>query len=88
MRGKPISVAFICADILSKTLERCSKKYTWFLTKHWKEVPGELWMKMINQIPGRLNDLRHIIYKSADTLRLKKYGLNAERRFIKRKYRW
>ena len=71
MRGKPISVAAICADILSRTLERCSVKVEilGFTTKHWKGGSSrELWMKNNKpKFPGRLNDLRHIIYKSADT---------------------
>mgnify|MGYP001266645687 CR=1 FL=1 len=71
MRGKPISVAAICADILSRTLERCSVKVEilGFTTKHWKGGSSrELWMKNDKpKTPGRLNDLRHIIYKSADT---------------------
>ena len=71
MRGKPISVAAICADILSRTLERCSVKVEilGFTTKHWKGgCSRELWMKNDKpKSPGRLNDLRHIIYKSADT---------------------
>ncbi len=71
MRGKPISVAAICADILSRTLERCSVKVEilGFTTKHWKGGSSrELWMKNGKpKTPGRLNDLRHIIYKSADT---------------------
>jgi len=72
MRGRPISVAAICADILSRTLERCSVKVEilGFTTKNWKGGKSrEKWNlnnKPIN--PGRLNDLRHIIYKSADTL--------------------
>ena len=84
MRGKPISVAAICADILSRTLERCSVKVEilGFTTKHWKGGSSrELWMKNDKpQSPGRLNDLRHIIYKSADTpWRLaKKHGFNAK----------
>ena len=71
MRGKPISVAAICADILSRTLERCSVKVEilGFTTKHWKG--GQSREKWTNNkkplLPGRLNDLRHIIYKSADT---------------------
>ena len=71
MRGKPISVAAVCADILSRTLERCSVKVEvlGFTTKHWKGGSSrEKWIS--NQkpkLPGRLNDLRHIIYKSADT---------------------
>jgi len=70
MRGRPISVAAICADILSRTLERCSVKVEilGFTTKNWKGGKSrEKWNlnnKPVN--PGRLNDLRHIIYKSAD----------------------
>jgi len=70
MRGRPISVAAICADILSRTLERCSVKVEilGFTTKNWKGGRSrEKWNldnKPVN--PGRLNDLRHIIYKSAD----------------------
>ncbi len=71
MRGKPISVAAICADILARTLERCSVKVEilGFTTKHWKGGSSrEKWMKNDKpSLPGRLNDLRHIIYKSADT---------------------
>ena len=71
MRGKPISVAAICADILSRTLERCSVKVEilGFTTKHWKGgLSREKWMNNDKPtFPGRLNDLRHIIYKSADT---------------------
>ena len=71
MRGKPISVAAICADILSRTLERCMVKVEilGFTTKHWKGgASREKWMKNNKpNLPGRLNDLRHIIYKSADT---------------------
>ena len=70
MRGKPISVAAICADILSRTLERCAVKVEilGFTTKHWKGGSSrEKWMKNDKPtLPGRLNDLRHIIYKSAD----------------------
>jgi cobaltochelatase CobT len=71
MRGKPISVAAICADILSRTLERCSVKVEilGFTTKHWKGGQSrERWTNNQKPLfPGRLNDLRHIIYKSADT---------------------
>ena len=71
MRGKPISVAAICADILSRTLERCSVKVEilGFTTKHWKGGSSrELWTNNNKPtFPGRLNDLRHIVYKSADT---------------------
>ena len=70
MRGKPISVAAICADILARTLERCMVKVEilGFTTKHWKGgLSREKWMKNEKpNLPGRLNDLRHIIYKSAD----------------------
>ena len=71
MRGRPITIAAICADILSRTLERCSVKVEilGFTTKNWKGgQSSEKWNlnnKPIN--PGRLNDLRHIIYKSADS---------------------
>ncbi len=71
MRGKPISVAAICTDILSRTLERCSVKVEvlGFTTKHWKGgLSREKWTNNKKpKFPGRLNDLRHIIYKSADT---------------------
>ena len=71
MRGKPISVAALCADILSRTLERCSVKVEilGFTTKHWKGGQSrEKWTNNQKPLfPGRLNDLRHIIYKSADT---------------------
>jgi len=70
MRGRPISVAAICADILSRTLERCSIKVEilGFTTKNWKGGKSREKWNMNNkpQNPGRLNDLRHIIYKSAD----------------------
>ena len=70
MRGKPISVAAICADILSRTLEKCSVKVEilGFTTKHWKGGSSrEKWASIGKpKNPGRLNDLRHIIYKSAD----------------------
>ena len=71
MRGKPISVAAICADILSRTLERCSVKVEvlGFTTKYWKGgLTRKKWTNNKKpKFPGRLNDLRHIIYKSADT---------------------
>ena len=71
MRGKPISVAAVCADILSRTLERCSVKVEilGFTTKHWKGGSSrEFWINNGKpKFPGRLNDLRHIVYKSADT---------------------
>jgi cobaltochelatase CobT len=71
MRGRPITIAAICADILSRTLERCSVKVEilGFTTKNWKGGQSrELWNKKSKpKTPGRLNDLKHIIYKSADT---------------------
>ena len=71
MRGRPISVAALCADILSRTLERCSVKVEvlGFTTKNWKGGKSrEKWNTNGKpSAPGRLNDLRHIIYKSADT---------------------
>ena len=71
MRGRPITIAAICADILSRTLERCSVKVEvlGFTTKNWKGGQSrELWsQKDKPKSPGRLNDLRHIIYKGADT---------------------
>ncbi len=71
MRGRPITIAALCADILSRTLERCSVKVEvlGFTTKNWKGGKSrEAWTKEDKpKSPGRLNDLRHIIYKSADT---------------------
>jgi len=71
MRGRPITIAALCADILSRTLERCSVKVEilGFTTKNWKGGKSrEEWNKNGKiKNPGRLNDLRHIIYKSADT---------------------
>ncbi len=71
MRGRPITIAALCADILSRTLERCSVKVEilGFTTKNWKGGQSrELWTKQSKpKTPGRLNDLRHIIYKGADT---------------------
>ncbi len=70
MRGRPITVAATCADILARTLERCGVKVEilGFTTRAWKGGQSrEKWLasnKPAN--PGRLNDLRHIIYKSAD----------------------
>jgi cobaltochelatase CobT len=70
MRGRPITIAAICADILSRTLERCSVKVEilGFTTKNWKGGQSrEMWNKNSKpKTPGRLNDLRHIIYKGAD----------------------
>jgi len=71
MRGRPITIAALCADILSRTLERCSVKVEvlGFTTKNWKGGKSrEAWTKADKpKSPGRLNDLRHIIYKGADT---------------------
>jgi len=70
MRGRPITVAAMCADILARTLERCSVKVEilGFTTRAWKGGQSrEQWLrdgKPAN--PGRLNDLRHIVYKAAD----------------------
>ncbi len=70
MRGRPISIAAICADVLARTLERCSVKVEilGFTTRAWKGGQArEKWLQDGRpQLPGRLNDLRHIIYKSAD----------------------
>ena len=71
MRGRPISIAAISADILSRTLERCGVKVEilGFTTKAWKGGQSrEKWLQAGRpQKPGRLNDLRHIIYKTADS---------------------
>jgi len=70
MRGRPITIAAICADILARTLERCGVKVEilGFTTRAWKG--GNSREKWVSEgrppNPGRLNDLRHIIYKSAD----------------------
>jgi len=70
MRGRPISIAAICADVLARTLERCQVKVEilGFTTRAWKGGQSrEKWLAEGRaQSPGRLNDLRHIIYKSAD----------------------
>ncbi len=70
MRGRPISIAAICADVLARTLERCNVKVEilGFTTRAWKGGQSrEEWLADGRpQTPGRLNDLRHIIYKSAD----------------------
>jgi len=70
MRGRPISIAAICADVLARTLERCNVKVEilGFTTRAWKGGQSrERWLaEGRTQQPGRLNDLRHIIYKSAD----------------------
>ena len=71
MRGRPITIAAICADILSRTLERCAVKVEilGFTTKNWKGGESREKWNLNNKPtnPGRLNDLRHIIYKSADS---------------------
>ncbi|MGI3901785.1 MAG: cobaltochelatase subunit CobT [Janthinobacterium lividum] len=70
MRGRPITVAATCADILARTLERCGVKVEilGFTTKAWKGGQSrEAWLQSGKPTtPGRLNDLRHVIYKSAD----------------------
>jgi cobaltochelatase CobT len=70
MRGRPIMVAAVCADILARTLERCGVKteILGFTTRAWKGGQArEDWLKAGKPPqPGRLNDLRHIIYKAAD----------------------
>ena len=70
MRGRPITIAAICADILARTLERCGVKVEilGFTTRAWKGGQArEKWVQDGRPAkPGRLNDLRHVIYKSAD----------------------
>ena len=70
MRGRSISLAAICADIIGSTLERCQVKteILGFTTKHWKGGDSKkMWIINGNTSnPGRLNDIRHIVYKSAD----------------------
>lgn len=70
MRGRPITVAATCADILARTLERCGVKVELlgFTTRAWKGgLSRESWLQSGKPAsPGRLNDLRHIIYKAAD----------------------
>ena len=70
MRGRPITVAATCADILARTLERCGVKVEilGFTTRAWKGGQArEAWLQATKPAnPGRLNDLRHLIYKSAD----------------------
>ena len=70
MRGRPISIAAICADVLARTLERCDVKVEilGFTTRAWKGgMSREKWLADGRPAqPGRLNDLRHIVYKSAD----------------------
>jgi cobaltochelatase CobT len=70
MRGRPISIAAICADVLARTLERCAVKVEilGFTTRAWKGGQArERWLAEGRPAgPGRLNDLRHIVYKPAD----------------------
>ena len=70
MRGRPITVAAVCGDVLARTLERCGVKVEilGFTTRAWKGGQSrEAWLNAEKpQNPGRLNDLRHIIYKAAD----------------------
>ena len=70
MRGRPITVAATCADILARTLERCGVKVEilGFTTRAWKGGQSrEAWLQAGKPAnPGRLNDLRHIVYKAAD----------------------
>ncbi|MFT7687312.1 MAG: cobaltochelatase CobT [Candidatus Azotimanducaceae bacterium] len=70
MRGRSITIAAMCADILGQTLERCSVKVEilGFTTRAWRGGQSrEMWLQQGKPVqPGRLNDLRHIIYKSAD----------------------
>lgn len=71
MRGRPITVAAMCGDILARTLERCGVKVEvlGFTTRAWKGgMSREKWVKAGRpEQPGRLNDLRHVIYKAADS---------------------
>jgi cobaltochelatase CobT len=71
MRGRPIAVAAMCADILARTLERCGVKVEilGFTTRSWKGGQArEMWLREGKRPnPGRLNDLRHIVYKPADS---------------------
>jgi cobaltochelatase CobT len=70
MRGRPIAIAAICADILARTLERCgvATEILGFTTRGWKGGQSrEAWLAAGRPLnPGRLNDLRHIVYKRAD----------------------
>lgn len=70
MRGRPITIAAMCTDIIARTLERCGVKVEilGFTTRAWKGGKArDMWINQGRpQTPGRLNDLRHIIYKSAD----------------------
>ncbi len=70
MRGRPITIAAICGDILARTLERCGVKVEilGFTTRAWKGGKSrEAWMQAGRPAnPGRINDVRHIVYKAAD----------------------
>ena len=95
MRGRPITVAALCSDILAKTLERCliKSEILGFTTKAWKGGNSrEKWIKNGKPSnPGRLNDLRHIIYKSADSpwrRSRKNLGLLLKEGILKEKCRW
>jgi cobaltochelatase CobT len=70
MRGRPISIAAMCADVLARTLERCgvTSEILGFTTRAWKGGQSrEAWLSEGRPVnPGRLNDLRHIVYKRAD----------------------
>ena len=70
MRGRPITIAAICGDILARTLERCGVKVEilGFTTRAWKGGKSrEAWLEAGRPAnPGRVNDIRHIIYKGAD----------------------
>ncbi len=70
MRGRPISISAICADVLAQTLERCQVKceILGFTTRAWKGGKSrEKWLAAGRpQTPGRLNDIRHVVYKAAD----------------------
>ncbi len=70
MRGRPITLAAMSADILARTLERCGVKteILGFTTRAWKGgMSRDMWLKSGKpSLPGRLNDLRHIVYKAAD----------------------
>jgi cobaltochelatase CobT len=70
MRGRPITIAAICGDILARTLERCGVKVEilGFTTRAWKGgMSREAWLEAGRPVnPGRVNDVRHIIYKAAD----------------------
>ena len=95
MRGRPISIAAISADILARTLERCGVKteILGFTTRAWKGgAAREAWLAADRPaLPGRLNDLRHIIYKAADApWRRARNVARADdaRGPAERKYRW